>query len=51
MPAPAPTAEQSGAIDAFRRGDHLVLQAGAGTGKTTTLSMIACSTKATRSPS
>ncbi|WP_405876541.1 UvrD-helicase domain-containing protein [Streptomyces sp. NBC_01136] len=41
---PAPTAEQSGAVDAFRRGDHLVLQAGAGTGKTTTLSMIAAGT-------
>jgi superfamily I DNA/RNA helicase len=40
----APTAEQNSAIDTFRRGDHLVLQAGAGTGKTTTLSMIAAST-------
>lgn len=32
---PAPTPEQSAAVDTFRRGDHLVLQAGAGTGKTT----------------
>ncbi|MBK3580470.1 UvrD-helicase domain-containing protein [Streptomyces sp. MBT65] len=42
---PAPTPEQSVAVDTFRRGEHLVLQAGAGTGKTTTLSMLAESTK------
>ncbi|MFG2778168.1 UvrD-helicase domain-containing protein [Streptomyces prunicolor] len=41
---PAPTPEQSTAVDAFRRGDHVVLQAGAGTGKTTTLTMLAAST-------
>ncbi len=42
---PAPTAEQSTAVDAFRRGDHVVLQAGAGTGKTTTLTMLAAATE------
>ncbi|MEU7593541.1 UvrD-helicase domain-containing protein [Streptomyces sp. NPDC039022] len=36
-----PTAEQTAAADAFRSGDHLVIQAGAGTGKTTTLAMLA----------
>ncbi|OKI08330.1 DNA helicase [Streptomyces sp. CB02923] len=36
-----PTAEQTAAADAFRAGDHLVIQAGAGTGKTTTLAMLA----------
>ncbi|MEU5209329.1 UvrD-helicase domain-containing protein [Streptomyces sp. NPDC020742] len=41
---PAPTPEQSAAVDTFRRGDHLVLRAGAGTGKTTTLAMLAAST-------
>lgn len=41
---PAPTPEQSAAVDTFRRGDHLVLQAGAGTGKTTTLAMLAAGT-------
>lgn len=41
---PAPTPEQSTAVDAFRRGDHMVLQAGAGTGKTTTLAMLAAAT-------
>lgn len=41
---PAPTPEQEAATAAFRRGDHLVLQAGAGTGKTTTLTMLASST-------
>ncbi|MDH6624487.1 ABC-type Fe3+/spermidine/putrescine transport system ATPase subunit [Streptomyces sp. LBL] len=41
---PAPTLEQSTAVDTFRRGEHLVLQAGAGTGKTTTLAMLAAST-------
>lgn len=42
---PAPTSEQSVAVDTFQSGDHLVLQAGAGTGKTTTLAMLAASTK------
>ncbi|MEV0369581.1 UvrD-helicase domain-containing protein [Streptomyces sp. NPDC050636] len=36
-----PTAEQTAASDAFRAGSHLVIQAGAGTGKTTTLAMLA----------
>lgn len=41
---PAPTIEQVAAVDAFRAGGHLVLQAGAGTGKTTTLAMLGAST-------
>ena len=36
-----PTHEQTAAMDAFRAGDHLALQAGAGTGKTTLLEMLA----------
>ncbi|MFH8569775.1 UvrD-helicase domain-containing protein [Streptomyces sp. NPDC017993] len=36
-----PTREQSAATDAFDAGSHLVIQAGAGTGKTTTLAMLA----------
>ncbi|WP_406318558.1 UvrD-helicase domain-containing protein [Streptomyces sp. NBC_00118] len=40
-----PTDEQVQATDTFRAGHHLVLQAGAGTGKTTTLAMLAASTK------
>lgn len=36
-----PTDEQLAAIDAFRDGHHLALQAGAGTGKTTTLALLA----------
>lgn len=39
-----PTDEQAHAADVFRAGDHLVLQAGAGTGKTETLGMLAAST-------
>jgi hypothetical protein len=39
-----PTGEQAAAADAFRTGDHLVLQAGAGTGKTTTLALLAATT-------
>ncbi|MGW2056725.1 UvrD-helicase domain-containing protein [Streptomyces sp. NPDC001840] len=35
------TDEQSAAADAFHAGDHLALQAGAGTGKTTTLALLA----------
>ncbi|MDX3612305.1 UvrD-helicase domain-containing protein [Streptomyces europaeiscabiei] len=42
---PIPTDEQVQASDTFRAGHHLVLQAGAGTGKTTTLAMLAASTK------
>ncbi|MFH8681269.1 UvrD-helicase domain-containing protein [Streptomyces lydicus] len=42
---PTPTDEQVQAADAFRAGHHIVLQAGAGTGKTTTLTMLAASTK------
>ncbi|MBV7652672.1 UvrD-helicase domain-containing protein [Streptomyces albidoflavus] len=42
---PTPTDEQVQATDTFRTGRHLVLQAGAGTGKTTTLAMLAASTK------
>lgn len=41
---PKPTDEQVQAADAFQAGRHLVLQAGAGTGKTTTLTMLAAST-------
>ena len=40
-----PTDEQAHAVEAFRDGHHLVLQAGAGTGKTSTLSLLAASTK------
>ncbi|OII64377.1 DNA helicase [Streptomyces sp. CC53] len=39
--SPEPTAEQVESVDAKRSGEHLVLQAGAGTGKTTTLLLIA----------
>ncbi|MGW0207483.1 UvrD-helicase domain-containing protein [Streptomyces sp. NPDC003233] len=41
----APTDEQAHAVEAFRNGDHLALQAGAGTGKTSTLCLLAASTK------
>jgi hypothetical protein len=44
MPAPRPTREQELAIAAFRDQEHMVLQAGAGTGKTATLEMLASST-------
>ncbi|WNI33340.1 UvrD-helicase domain-containing protein [Streptomyces sp. ITFR-6] len=40
-----PTDEQTHAIDTFRAGHHVVLQAGAGTGKTSTLCLLAASTK------
>ncbi|MGW5664050.1 UvrD-helicase domain-containing protein [Streptomyces sp. NPDC003758] len=40
----SPTEEQTHAIDSFRAGHHLVLQAGAGTGKTSTLALLAAST-------
>ena len=39
-----PTHEQAAAADAFQAGDHLALQAGAGTGKTTTLALLAHTT-------
>ncbi|MGY5118319.1 UvrD-helicase domain-containing protein [Streptomyces sp. 900105755] len=39
-----PTDEQAAAADAFHAGDHLALQAGAGTGKTTTLALLAHAT-------
>jgi hypothetical protein len=37
----APTSEQQDAIDFFSKGDHLAIQAGAGTGKTSTLVALA----------
>lgn len=40
-----PTDEQAAAADAFHAGHHLALQAGAGTGKTTTLALLARATK------
>ncbi|MGW0584280.1 UvrD-helicase domain-containing protein, partial [Streptomyces sp. NPDC002920] len=40
-----PTDEQTAAADAFHAGDHLALQAGAGTGKTTTLAQLAHATR------
>ncbi|MDG5809084.1 UvrD-helicase domain-containing protein [Streptomyces ossamyceticus] len=40
---PTPTDEQVHAADVFRAGHHLALQAGAGTGKTTTLALLAAS--------
>lgn len=40
-----PTDEQDHAIDTFRAGHHLVLQAGAGTGKTSTLGLLAACTQ------
>jgi superfamily II DNA or RNA helicase len=40
-----PTDEQTAAADAFNAGQHLALQAGAGTGKTTTLTLLARTTK------
>ncbi|WP_202868926.1 AAA family ATPase [Kribbella antibiotica] len=45
MPSHRPTPEQEDAVAAFRRGDDLVLQAGAGTGKTTTLTMLGTATR------
>lgn len=42
----APTAEQTAILDAFSAGKNLVVQAGAGTGKTTTLKLLANSTEA-----
>ncbi|MER5347115.1 UvrD-helicase domain-containing protein [Streptomyces mirabilis] len=40
-----PTDEQQAAADAFHAGEHLALQAGAGTGKTTTLAELAHATR------
>ncbi|MEU6497430.1 DNA helicase, partial [Streptomyces sp. NPDC046984] len=40
-----PTDEQIAAADAFHAGNHLALQAGAGTGKTSTLALLAHTTK------
>jgi hypothetical protein len=40
-----PTPEQEAAVAAFAAGDHIVLQAGAGSGKTTTLAMLAAGTR------
>ncbi|MFF3459670.1 UvrD-helicase domain-containing protein [Streptomyces sp. NPDC002730] len=40
-----PTDEQAAAADVFRAGHHLALQAGAGTGKTSTLILLASSTR------
>lgn len=40
-----PTDEQTAAADAFHAGDHLALQAGAGTGKTSTLALLAHHTR------
>lgn len=40
-----PTDEQIAAADAFHAGDHLALQAGAGTGKTSTLALLAHHTR------
>ncbi|MCX5152922.1 UvrD-helicase domain-containing protein [Streptomyces sp. NBC_00291] len=37
----SPTDEQAAALEAFGEGDHLVIQAGAGTGKTSTLAFLA----------
>ena len=41
------TDEQTAAADGFQAGDHLVLQAGAGTGKTSTLALLAHRTNRT----
>ncbi|MEV6013383.1 UvrD-helicase domain-containing protein [Streptomyces sp. NPDC051976] len=41
---PTPTDEQEAAATAFHAGDHLAIQAGAGTGKTTTLALLAHAT-------
>jgi hypothetical protein len=40
-----PTDEQAAATDAFDAGEHLALQAGAGTGKTSTLILLASTTR------
>lgn len=40
-PAPAPTGEQAAIVDAYLTGQHLTVEALAGTGKTTTLRLVA----------
>ncbi len=40
----APTDEQQAAVQAFVRGEHMAIQAGAGTGKTTTLQLLSSNT-------
>lgn len=45
VPAHPPTPEQDNAITVFTTGRHLVLQAGAGSGKTSTLEMLAQRTR------
>lgn len=46
--AQKPTVEQEAAVEAFRGGARLILEAGAGSGKTTTLKMLAASTPTRR---
>ncbi len=41
VPTVQPTDEQLAVLDAYRAGNHLAIQAGAGTGKTTTLTLLA----------
>jgi ATP-dependent exoDNAse (exonuclease V) beta subunit len=41
MTTPTPTGEQQAIIDASQSGDDLVIEAGAGTGKTSTLRLLA----------
>lgn len=48
MPDFAPTDEQAAALAAFRSGDNLVLEAGAGAGKTSTLKLLAKSAPLSR---
>nr|WP_261717026.1 UvrD-helicase domain-containing protein [Streptomyces sp. ASQP_92] len=48
LSGPKPTWEQDLAVEAMAAGEHFVLQAGAGTGKTTTLAMLACAGTARR---
>ena len=45
-PAFAPTDEQFAALDLFREGETMVIDAGAGTGKTSTLMLLAADTQA-----
>lgn len=47
QPAPAPTEEQQAAIETFGQGKSMVLEALAGTGKTTSLRQISASTRQT----
>lgn len=43
LPIPTPTSEQQGAATELATGKNLVIQAGAGTGKTSTLEFLAAS--------